>query len=251
MMPINNFNNTKIKIFSTTKGIKIVDSPIKIQILNILDGQISEADIVKQTGKSKSTISVHLKNLIDEGIISFKSHPLDRRSKLFYIIAEYIGEIYPDKIIYKSPDIESELNTREELYTELFRQYKSILLVYGLQLEPLEVETGKNLGKKIYQSFEYDTFSELLDLIIEKFDELEIGNIKISSEKPLIIKNNNCRECKDLQYNIPLCNITKGILKGIFEEYYEKRVSVEEVECTSKYDDCCTFIVETADVNNS
>ena len=101
-MPINNFNNTKIKIFSTNKGIKIVDSPIKIQILNILDGQVSEADIVSQTGKSKSTISVHLKNLIDEGIISFKSHPLDRRSKLFYILADYIGEIYPDKIIYKS-----------------------------------------------------------------------------------------------------------------------------------------------------
>lgn len=251
MMPINNFNNTKIKIFSTTKGIKIVDSPIKIQILNILEGHISEAEIVKETGKSKSTISVHLKNLIDEGIISFKSHPLDRRSKLFYIIAEYIGEIYPDKIIYKSPDIESEINNQEQLYTELFRQYKSILLVHGLQLEPLEVETGKNIGKNIYQSFEYDTFRDLLDLIIGKFEELKLGKIKVSSEKPLIIKNNNCLECKDLQYNIPLCNITKGILKGIFEEYYGKAVSVEEVECTSKYDDCCTFIVETTDVSNS
>ena len=177
MMPINNFNNTKIKIYSTNKGIKIVDSPIKIQILNILDGQISEADIVKETGKSKSTISVHLKNLIDEGIISFKSHPLDRRSKLFYIIAEYIGEIYPDKIVYKSPDIESELNNQEKLYTELFRQYKSILLVHGLQLEPLEVESGKNIGKHIYKSFEYDKFEELLDLIIEKFEQLNIGHM--------------------------------------------------------------------------
>lgn len=251
MMPINNFNNTKIKIFSTNKGIKIVDSPIKIQILNILEGQISEADIVNETGKSKSTISVHLKNLIEEGIISFKSHPLDRRSKLFYIIADYIGEIYPDKIIYQSPNINSELNNQEQLYTELFRQYKSILLVHGLQLEPLEVEAGRNIGKHIYQSFEYDKFEELLNLIIEKFDELEMGHIKISSEKPLIIKNNNCHECKDLQYNIPLCNVTKGILKGIFEEYYEKQVSVEEVECTSKYDDCCTFIVETAELNNS
>ena len=81
MIPINYYNTTKIKIYSTNKGIKIVDSPIKIQILNLLEGEISEADIVKETGKSKSTISVHLKNLIDEGIISFKSHPLDRRRK--------------------------------------------------------------------------------------------------------------------------------------------------------------------------
>jgi len=251
MMPINNFNNTKIKIFSTNKGIKIVDSPIRIQILNMLDGQVSEADIVNKTGKSKSTISVHLKNLIDEGIISFKSHPMDRRSKLFYILADYIGEIYPDKIIYKSPDIESDINNQEQLYNELFRQYKSILLVHGLQLEPLEVETGKKIGKEIYLSFEFETFDELLNLIIEKFEELSLGHIKISSDKPLILKNNNCHECKNLQYNMPMCNITKGILKGIFEEYYEKTVFVEEVECTSKYDDCCTFIIETADINNS
>lgn len=251
MMPINNFNNTKIKIYSTTKGIKIVDSPIKIQILNMLDGQVSEADIVNETRKSKSTISVHLKNLIDEGIISFKSHPMDRRSKLFYILADYIGEIYPDKIIYKSPDIESDINNQEQLYTELFRQYKSILLIHGLQLEPLEIETGKKIGTKIYNSFEFETFDELLELIIEKFDELNLGNIKKSSDKPLILKNNNCHECKDLQYNMQICNITKGILKGIFEEYYEKTVSVEEVECTSKYDDCCTFIIETTEIKNS
>ena len=124
MIPINYYNTTKIKIYSTNKGIKIVDSPIKIQILNLLEGEISEADIVKETGKSKSTISVHLKNLIDEGIISFKSHPLDRRSKLFYIIADYIGEIYPDKIIYKLPETESDLESQDQLYIEILRQFK-------------------------------------------------------------------------------------------------------------------------------
>jgi predicted hydrocarbon binding protein len=80
---------------------------------------------------------------------------------------------------------------------------------------------------------------------------LGLGHIKTSSDKPLILKNNNCHECKNLQYNMPICNIIKGILKGIFEEYYEQVVSVEEVECTSKYDDCCTFIIEATDINNS
>lgn len=249
MMPINNFNNNKIKIFSTSKGIKVVDSPIKIQILNILDGKISEADVVDKTGKSKSTISVHLKNLIDEGIISFKSHPLDRRSKLFYIIAEFIGEIYPDKIIYKYPTIESDVDTKEKLYTEVFRQYKSILLVHGLQLEPLELETGRNVGKNIFSTLEFKNFDEFIEEISKKFEKLDLGHIKLSSDNPLILKNYDCNECKDLQYNMTLCNITRGLLKGIFEEYYEKEVFIEEVECTSKYDDCCTFLIETT--NNS
>ena len=83
----------------------------------------------------------------------------------------------------------------------MFRQYKSILLVHGLQLEPLEVETGKKIGKEIYQSFEFDTYDELLNLIVDKFEKLKLGNIKVSSDKPLILKNNNCHECKKLQYN--------------------------------------------------
>lgn len=243
-MPINNFNNTKIKIYATNKGIKIVDSPIKIQILNILDGKVSEIEIVKQTGKSKSTISVHLKNLIDEGIISFKSHPLDRRSKLFYIYADYIGEIYPDKIIYKLPAIESELSTQSQLYMELFRQFKSILLIHGLQVEPLEVAAGQRIGDHIYSQFEYETLEQLTDLLKEKFEQLDLGNLKISSFEPLIIKNNGCHECFKLQYNISTCNVTKGILKSIFENHFNKKVSVEEVECTSKYDDCCTFTID-------
>lgn len=249
MMPINNFNNTKIKIFSTNKGIKVVDSPIKIQILNMLEGQVSEADIVNETGKSKSTISVHLKNLIDEGIISFKSHPMDRRSKIFYILADYIGEIYPDKIIYRYPEIDSQIDTKDKFFNEVFRQFKSILLVHGLQLEPLEIETGKNMGKELYSSLEFETFDELIESITLKFEQLNLGHIKISSTNPLILKINECSECSGLQYNLPMCNIIKGVLKGIFEEYYNQQISIEEVECTSKYDDCCTFLIET-NVNN-
>ena len=227
MMPINKFNNTKIKIYATTKGIKIVDSPIKIQILNILDGQVSEIEIVKQTGKSKSTISVHLKNLIDEGIISFKSHPLDRRSKLFYIYADYIGEICPDKIIYKLPEIESQITSKAQLYMELFRQFKSILLIHGLQIEPLEVATGQRIGEHLYSQFEYETLEQLTELVKDKFNELDLGQLKISSFEPLILKNNGCHECFKLQYNISTCNVTKGILKSIFESHFNREVSVE------------------------
>ncbi|RAP52601.1 MAG: hypothetical protein BZ138_02880 [Methanosphaera sp. rholeuAM270] len=250
MMPINNFNKTKIKIYSTNKGIKVVDSPIKIQILNILEGQVSEADIVKHVGKSKSTISVHLKNLIEEGIISFKSHPLDRRSKLFYIVAEYIGEIYPNQIIYQMPEINSPLSDKEKLFTEVFRQYKSILLMHGLQLEPLEVKAGVKIGKSLYSTLSFQNFDELIKAIVDKFEQLGMGHIKVSSDNPLILKNKSCCECEDMQYNLPICNITKGILKAIFEEYYEMEVSIEEVECISKYDDCCSYLIETK-ANNS
>ncbi|RAP43656.1 MAG: hypothetical protein BZ136_09500, partial [Methanosphaera sp. rholeuAM74] len=88
MMPITTFSEIRIKIYSTDSGIRTISSPIKIKILDYMHGEISEAEIVKQIGKSKSTVSVHLRSLIDDGVVSFKSHPLDRRSKLFYVVAE-------------------------------------------------------------------------------------------------------------------------------------------------------------------
>ena len=244
MMPINNFNNTRVKIYSTSKGIKIVDSPIKIQILGMLDGKSSEADIVKGTGKSKSTISVHLRSLIDEGVINYKSHPLDRRSKLFYIVADFIGEIFPDKIIFGTPEIESGLNSKGKFYTELFRQYKSLLLYNGLSLWPLEVKVGENIGESLYKEFEYESLSELIELLVKSFEELGLGNIKVSSEDPLIIKVTDCHECSGLQYNLPICNVTLGIFKGVFSQYAGAPVTVEEVECVSNYDDSCTFTID-------
>ncbi len=244
MMPISMYDNTKVKIYSTAKGIKIIDSPIKIQILNILEGKVSEAEIVKKTGKSKSTISVHLKNLIEDGIISFQSHPLDRRSKLFYIFAEYIGEIYPDKIIYNIPQIEHDVTSDTELYIEVFRQFKSLLLYHGLEVEPLEVESGYRIGEKLYSTFEYETLEELLEILKKTFKDLKLGNLTVNNTEELIFKIKGCHECYKLQYNIPTCNITKGIIKGIFTGHFKEKVSVEEVECCSKYDDCCTFIVE-------
>lgn len=244
MMPLNNYNNLKIKIFSTRKGIKIIDSPIKIQILNMLENESSEADIVKNTGKSKSTISVHLKNLLEDGIISYKSHPIDRRSKIFYIYAQYIGEIYPDSIIYQMPKVNGEIETSEQLYKEELKIFKSILLRHGLQLSPLSMMAGEQIGQEIYKSYHYESLDELLDLIKDTFDKLNMGKIKVSSQSPLIIKNKECSECLGQKMNIPICDVTRGILKGILESHFGKKLTIEEAECMSKNDDSCTFMID-------
>ena len=242
MIPINIYENTKIKIYSTSDGIKIVTSPIKIQILNMLTDKVSEADIVKETGKS---ISVHLKNLLDERIISYKAHPLDRRSKLFYIYADYIGEIYPDNIIYALPEIEQDISKKEGLFIEIYRQFKGLLLHHGLDVSPLEIITGERIGKKTYDEFKAETLDELLDELKQRFLDLGLGDLSINiTDDSLMFKLKECHECYNLEYNMATCNIVKGMLKGIFSAFYKKAVSVEEVECCSKYDDHCTFIVE-------
>ena len=77
-----------IQIFSNSEksiGINVVKSPVKLTILEMLRADEMEFDeIVRNTGKSKSTVSVHLKSLREKGIVSYKIHPNDNRKKIFY-----------------------------------------------------------------------------------------------------------------------------------------------------------------------
>lgn len=75
-----------IQIFSdsTELRVNVVKSPVKLTILEMLRDRDMEFDeIVINTGKSKSTVSVHLKNLRENGIISYRMHPIDNRKKYF------------------------------------------------------------------------------------------------------------------------------------------------------------------------
>ena len=70
----------EIKLFSSTTGVNVIDSPIKSKILSLLrNGGLNGSDIVSLTGKSKSTISTHLKDLINIGIIDYKIDTADGR----------------------------------------------------------------------------------------------------------------------------------------------------------------------------
>ena len=60
-----------IQIFSNIEedfGVNVVKSPVKLTILEMLkNGEMEFDEIVSNIGKSKSTISVHLKSLKENG----------------------------------------------------------------------------------------------------------------------------------------------------------------------------------------
>ena len=74
-----------VQIFSNLNdnvGVNVVKSPVKLTILEMLrDRDMEFEEIVTNTGKSKSTVSVHLKGLRENGIISYRVHPVDNRKR--------------------------------------------------------------------------------------------------------------------------------------------------------------------------
>ena len=79
-------NNQNTMIFSTEKGIIALDSPVKLKILEILKSSTKSFDeLVEQSGKAKSTISVHLDDLEKLHLILEKTYPEDKRKKYFVL----------------------------------------------------------------------------------------------------------------------------------------------------------------------
>ena len=81
-----------IGLFATPFGVRAVQSPARAQILSVLaERELPFDEIVKQSGKAKSTVSVHLQGLVREGIVSEKTDLNDSRKKIFYLKSPYIG----------------------------------------------------------------------------------------------------------------------------------------------------------------
>ena len=78
-----------IELFSTSEGIYAINSPVRVKILSMLrKGELSFDQLVELSGKAKSTVSVHLRRMGDEGIIGSKTDPKDARKKIFFIKSE-------------------------------------------------------------------------------------------------------------------------------------------------------------------
>ena len=122
-----------IQIFSNLNdniGVNVVKSPVKLTILEMLrDTEMEFDEIVNNTGKSKSTVSVHLKGLRESGVISYRVHPKDNRKKIFYINSKYLGSVNisePKEIEQTQSDyiMENIIQNDEEFSTLLFHTLK-------------------------------------------------------------------------------------------------------------------------------
>ena len=148
-----------IQIFSNLDeniGVNVIKSPVKLTILEMLrDSNMEFEEIVNNTGKSKSTVSVHLKSLRESGIISYKVHPVDNRKKIFYLNSKYLGSVNvtePKEIEETQADylVENLVNNDAEFSTLLFHTLKSMLIQEGINIDPVLQATGNQIGKSLF-----------------------------------------------------------------------------------------------------
>lgn len=243
-----------IQIFSNLNeniGVNVVKSPVKLTILEMLrDSEMEFDEIVNNTGKSKSTVSVHLKSLRENGIISYRLHPEDNRKKIFFINSKYLGSVNitePKEIEETQSDylIKNIIDVDEEFSTLLFHTLKSMLIQEGVNIDPILQSTGVSIGKSIFEILYDDDLDVFMDNIADFWQNKGLGRLTFKVGQIIKITTYDCFECKLLpRTGKPACFLDTGIFKGLFTEFFNLPVSVIETQCYTMGDEKCVFEIE-------
>lgn len=206
-------------------------------------------EIVKNTGKSKSTISVHLKSLREENIISFKIDANDNRKKIFYLNSEYLGSMD----ISNNNTFENNINevirglidADEPFATLLFQTFRSMLIKEGVNIDPILNNTGKKIGANLFDELYSKNLEDFIENIAAYWKNKGLGTLSAELGQIIRIYNLDCFECMCLpKTGKPICYLDAGIFESLFSLYFDMPVKVTEIKCYTMGDEMCTFEIE-------
>ena len=247
-------NQKPVQIFSNNQenfGVNVIKSPVKLTILEMLrDSEMEFDEIVSNTGKSKSTVSVHLKSLRENGIISYRVHPVDNRKKIFYLNSKYIGSVNvsePKEIEETQSDylVKNIVDVDAEFSTLLFHTLKAMLIQEGVNIDPILQSTGNSIGKSIFNKLYDDDLDIFMENIADFWQNKGLGRLTFDVGQIIKITTYDCFECELLpRSGKPACFLDTGIFEGLFTEFFNLPVSVIETQCYTMGDEKCVFEVE-------
>ena len=250
--PIQIFSNSDDRI-----GVNVIKSPVKLTILEMLRDRDMEFDeIVSNTGKSKSTVSVHLKSLRESGIISYKVHPVDNRKKIFFLNSKYIGSVElsePKEIEEAQSDylIKNIVDEDAEFSTLLFHTLKAMLIQEGINIDPILQSTGNSIGKSIFNKLYDDDLDVFMNNLAGFWQRKGLGRLTFDIGQIIKITTYDCFECELLpKTGKPACFLDTGIFEGLFTEFFNLPVSVIETQCYTMGDEKCVFEIEPLAIKN-
>ena len=244
--PIQIFSNANVSI-----GVNVIKSPVKLTILEMLrDRDMEFEEIVSNTGKSKSTVSVHLKSLRESGVISYRVHPVDNRKKIFFLNSKYIGsvELSEPKEIEETQSnylIKNIVDEDAEFSTLLFHTLKAMLIQEGINIDPILQSTGNSIGKSIFNKLYDDDLDIFMKNLAEFWQRKGLGRLTFDIGQIIKITTYDCFECELLpKTGKPACFLDTGIFEGLFTEFFNLPVSVIETQCYTMGDEKCVFEIE-------
>jgi predicted hydrocarbon binding protein len=242
-----------IELFSSDKGIQAVDSPVKLKILAMLNArEMAFEEIVARTRKAKSTISVHLQDLSEAGLIRSRMDPQDARKKIFLLDSTFLGGAHSggrdqfniDQFIPGSIPGDGNI---ADFYRLVMSTIRMSLISEGISIEPVLRNAGERVGKAIYHTVADQDYGVLVANLQDFWEKYSLGHLEPAGTDPITLMIYDCFECVDLPVlGRPACAFEEGMLSAIFSGYFGERNIAVETGCYSMGDSFCRFEVRNS-----
>ena len=241
-----------IGLFSTKDSVKAISSPVKKKIMDALsERDMSFDEIVAYCGKAKSTISVHIHDLEQAGLIALRPHPADNRRKILTLTSNTLGRLTnidrnallrtdgPDKkpAEFTPGDIAS-------FFRWCVRVFRTEAMILGINIDPVLERSGWQIGKVLAPMVCDPDLTSMVQKMDAFWREYGLGTIELTCRDPIILTVEGCFECEDLPITgHGACSFDTGVLSAIFTQVLKGPVTVTETECYSSGFSHCRFLI--------
>jgi len=244
----------EVRLFSTKDNVVAVDSPIKVRILILAgSGPVPFDTIVEDTGKAKSTISVHIRDLERAGLVTSGPDPRDSRKRLISLSSAAIGRLtntdrnaQPPLHLHRHGTHESTFFDDDlvSFFRYCVRVFRSEAMTMGINLDPVLERTGTKVGGTLAPKVAAKTMAEVVQKMDAFWQVHGLGAITLASADPITLEVRGCFECEDLPVTgHGACAFDIGVLTAIFSHHLGCPVTVVEEECYSSGDKRCIFVI--------
>jgi len=237
----------KTEFFYTESGLVAVDSPVKLQILNLLrEDSRSFDEIVKYTAKAKSTISVHLNNLRASELVEEMADPVDRRRKIYSLTSHYMGcSQKPVHEHYHSLLEKVAENGKKDCFSFMESVYHALRFgfeAYGIDNIPIVKKIGNDIGTSLSSSFDSETLEGLLEEIGSFLESRGDGRLSVVKTEPLSLLIEDPFKAELMPViGKPFCALSEGVIEGILCGKLGREFRVQEKECYGTGHGHCMF----------
>ncbi|WP_298500555.1 V4R domain-containing protein [uncultured Methanobrevibacter sp.] len=230
-------------------NIDIIKSPMKYEILDLLrHGEMNFEDIVKNLSKTKTAVSLHLKDLRDEKIVDYRIDSSDSRKRIYFMKAEMLGSVDSDNVRSKNKTkrlIRSFIQEGDIEYNLLLvHTFKTILMEYGMEINHVMKNIGNHIGDYIFAQVYNENFDDFLFNISKYWADNNLGFLSFELRHNIQITCRQSFESVKLEETgFPECHLEVGMFESIFGNYFNLDMNVRETKCHSMGDDVCLFEV--------
>jgi len=237
-----------VGLYSTQNGISAVGSPVKVKILDMLTRhEMAFDELVENSGRAKSTISVHLRDLADAGIVGARTDPVDGRKKIFYLDSLFLGGAdsgergWFDLDRYIRREIPCNGNPAS-LYRFILSTIRLHLMSQGITIDPVLRLAGLEAGRSLYPCVKDTAIEGMIHGMGKVWEKNGLGEVELERRTPLTLNIRDCFECIDLPiHGKPACAFESGVLSSIFTLYYGQQMKAIETRCYAMGSNLCRF----------